>query len=197
MPSLPKHVSGIAQSLHSGSGLVVCAVALFLLMSLNFVPQAGAEPLELAIKATYLDKFVPFVEWPAATFAAADTPVAICVLASDPLAPLLEQTAVGQKDGNRPIVVRRLAQTDTASGCQILYYEPDDPAGTQIAQGVQNHPVLTVTSSGTEQASPAMITFVIDQNRVRFDIDDAAAAHAGLDIGSGLLALARTVKRAP
>lgn len=176
---------------------VVCAGALLLLASLNVTSRASAEPLELAIKATYLDKFVPFVEWPAATFAAPDTPLTICVLANDPLTPLLEQTTLGQKDGNRSVVVRRLVQTDAATGCQIFYYEPDDPAGTQIVQGIQNRPVLTVTSSGTEPASPAMITFVIDQNRVRFDIDDAAATRAGLDIGSGLLALARTVKRAP
>lgn len=173
---------------------IITAALLILLTSES---STLAEPLELAIKANYLERFAPFIEWPSTSFATADASLTICVLANDPLAPLLEQAAAGQKDGSRLIIVRRLGQTDSAAQCQIFYFEPDDPVGKQIAENLQNHPVLTVTSAAAEQQTPAIITFVIDQNRVRFDIDNTAASHAGLNIGSNLLALARTVRRTP
>jgi hypothetical protein len=156
---------------------------------------AVGEPLALAIKASYLPKFAPFVEWPPSAFVGPASPLTICVMANDPVAPLLEQAVTGRKDGDRPIEIRPLAQTDSADGCHILYFEPGDMAGAQIADSAKNHAILTV--SGPGPASHAMITLVIDENRMRFDIDDAMAAHAGLDIGSGLLALARKVTRAP
>ena len=41
-----------------------------------------------------------------------------------------------------------------------------------------------------------MISFVIEDNHVRFDIDDAMAAEGGLAISSKLLGLAHAVKHA-
>ena len=41
---------------------------------------AAMEPLEYQVKAAFLLNFTKFVEWPAAAFAAADSPIAICIL---------------------------------------------------------------------------------------------------------------------
>ncbi|HEY3777536.1 MAG TPA: YfiR family protein [Rhizomicrobium sp.] len=160
--------------------------------------QGGTSPpLELAAKATSLVKFAPFVDWPAAVFSTPDSPVTICVMDDDPLAPLVQQAASGQKAGNRALAVQRISPNGSADGCQIFYFEPDSQAGADIAEALRNRPVLTVTSSDSDVPKPAIITFSVDQNRVRFDIDNIAAAHAGLEIGSSLLALARNVKRVP
>ena len=50
---------------------------------------------------------------------------------------------------------------------------------------------MTVTDNGPQ----SIITFVTEQKQVRFDIDDALAAQAGLSISSKLLGLARNVKQ--
>lgn len=159
--------------------------------------QARSAPLELAVKATFLVKFAPFVDWPSAAFASADTPVTICVMTDDPLAPLLDEAVTGEKDGNRPIVAKRIAPDGTALGCHIFYFEPDSQAGATIAAGLRNRPVLTATSESNAPPPQAMVTFVADRNRVSFDIDNTAVSRAGLAIGSSLLALARNVTRAP
>jgi hypothetical protein len=159
---------------------------------------SGAAPsLEPAIEATYLYKFAPFVEWPPSAFSAPDSPLTICVPADDPLAGLLAHAADGQKDGDRPIAVRALGAADSAAGCHVLYLGSGNQAAAQLAQTVQDHPVLTVANSAGDPSIHAMIVFVVDNNRVRFDIDDAAAARAGVAISSNLLALARNVKPAP
>jgi hypothetical protein len=51
---------------------------------------------------------------------------------------------------------------------------------------------VTVTDSGL--SVHGMISFVIENNHVRFDIDDAMAAEGGLVISSKLLGLAHAVK---
>ena len=43
----------------------------------------------------------------------------------------------------------------------------------------------------------AIIRFVVEANRVRFDIDVAAASENGLSISSRLLGLARNVRQRP
>lgn len=175
-----------------GSG----AIALFALL-VGLCEAHAAPPLELAVKATFLVKFAPFVEWPPPVFSAPDSPVTFCVMADDPLAPLIEQAASGQKDGNRALAVQRIGPDGSANGCQVFYFEPDSQAGATIAGMLRNRPVLTATSAGGGSPAPAIVIFAVDGNRVRFDIDNMAAAHAGLDIGSNLLALARNVKQAP
>jgi len=54
--------------------------------------------------------------------------------------------------------------------------------------------VLTVTDSMTDPRSKGIINFVIDNNRVRFEIDNRAAAENGLTISSKLLSLAISVR---
>ena len=58
---------------------------------------------------------------------------------------------------------------------------------------MKGKPVVTVTDSGLK--AHGVISFVIEDNHVRFDIDDAAAAAGGLMISSKLLGLAHAVKR--
>jgi hypothetical protein len=54
-------------------------------------------------------------------------------------------------------------------------------------------PLLVVTSQAAE-GHKGIINFVIRDDRVRFEIDDAEAARRGLTISSKLLSLAVSVK---
>ncbi len=63
--------------------------------------------LEYAVKATYLYKLAPFVDWPPGTFTAADAPFDICVLGPDPFDDFLEKAVGGRKLGTHPFKVLR------------------------------------------------------------------------------------------
>jgi hypothetical protein len=58
---------------------------------------------------------------------------------------------------------------------------------------MKGKPVVTVTDSGLK--THGVISFLIESNHVRFDIDDAAAAQSGLVISSKLLGLAHAVRQ--
>src|SRR4051812_36383343 len=83
--------------------------------------RAQAPDLELAVKATYLYKLAPFVTWPAAALGSPDDPLVICIQGKDPFGAVVDRAVAGQRVGSHPIVVRRVARLDRASGCHIAY----------------------------------------------------------------------------
>jgi hypothetical protein len=64
-----------------------------------------------------------------------------------------------------------------------------------IIESVRGSGVLTVTDTGGSPGDIGIIDFVLKDNRVRFNVDDAAAEHNGLTISSRLLVLALNVKQ--
>ncbi|MEI9965605.1 MAG: YfiR family protein [Caulobacteraceae bacterium] len=156
---------------------------------------ARANPLETAIKATFLYKFAAFVDWPDRAFPSPNSPVTICVVGKDPLGPTLDRAVNGQRLGARPITVRRVARLDAQSGCQILYAaSPKDSA--DALKAAHGAPILTVTDAMPDgvDSSGGIIQFVVRENHVRFYIDEAQAQGSGLSINAKLLSLAVSVK---
>lgn len=153
---------------------------------------AVAQSLEYPVKAAYLYKFGPFVEWPAGAFDSAVSPLTVCIVGDDPFGPVLDRALDGQAVGQHPVAVRRLDRLDRNSACHVAYV-----AGSRrqsVAEGlagVRGAPVLTVTDSGGPRG---IVHFVVKDNRVRFHIDDQAAAQNGIVISSKLLSLALSVK---
>ncbi len=174
----------------------VFAHAFSVLILLLSIAPADAGPLEYAVKATFVPKFAPFVQWPAAAIGPPGTPLVICVQGDDPVAALTERAAAGQVAWSRPVAVHRLAVIGASSGCHIAYIAGSSaqPLGQALA-ALRRAPVLTVTDAGATKGGRGMIDFALSGDRVTFDIDDAAAAESGLIISSKLLGLARSVNR--
>ena len=173
----------------------MAALAACVLAGIGGAMPAQAQNLELAVKATYLYKFAPFVEWPASAFETEVTPLSICVQGEDPFGPVLDHAVAGQRVGSHPVVVRRMARVERGSGCHILYAGGSRAQSASDAlRAVRGASVLTVTDSGHETGAHGIIQFRIKEGRVRFDIDDAAAAEDRLAISSKLLSLALTVR---
>lgn len=166
-------------------------VALLILTTLPFRPlQAEEQGLELAVKATYLVKFEPFVSWPAASFADPAAPFVLCVAEPDPFGPLLEKAADGLHAGSHPILIQRIGDAGESAKCKLLYI--GRAASAPKPADFRGKPVLTITDAAPEERR-GIIDFRIVDGRVRFTIDDAAAAESGLSISSKLLSLAVSV----
>ena len=157
--------------------------------------RAQDAAVEYAVKATYLYKFVPFVQWPAAAFASPTSPVILCVVGGGGFSTTLDQAVSGERVEGRPVLSRQLPAVDSDSGCHVLY--TSGSVAQSVSQGlaaVQGKPVLTVTDSPPAAGAKGIVNFVLADNRVRFEIDNQAAAKNGLLISSKLLSLAVSVK---
>jgi hypothetical protein len=161
------------------------------------VGAAGAadETLEYPVKAAFLAKFGGFVEWPAGAFATPGSPLQLCVLGEGPVAAAIDRAIGGQQAGSRAIELRRLKAPRAEAGCHVLYIAASEaPRQAQVLEGVRGTPVLTVTDTKPGSGPVGIINFVVRDERVRFDIDDEAAAQNKLAISSKLLAIALSVK---
>jgi hypothetical protein len=168
-----------------------------LLLMLAFCDGARAQDssLELAVKATYLYKLAPFVEWPDVVFNTPTAPLQICIAGQDPFGVLLDQAVAGQRVGVRAIELRRIARVERNSDCHVLYAggTPTQPVDAML-RAVRGMAVLTVTDGPLPPQSRGIVHFVVQGGRVRFELDDQAAAVNSLVLSAKLLSLAVAVR---
>lgn len=151
---------------------------------------AQPQTLEYPIKAQFLHKFTPFIEWPDTAFEQPNSPMVLCVVGRDPFGAALDRATAGQRLGPRPFVVRRLTRIDAASGCHLAYLSTNSEQTPGAAlQALRGAAVVTVTDDAVASGTHGVIHFVIRDSRVRFIINATAAAHGGVQISSKLLAL--------
>lgn len=158
-------------------------------------PAQRGVSLEYAVKATYLYKLAPFVNWPPATFDAPDQPFRICVAGKDPFDDYLQHAVAGRSLGTHPFEVLRLETLTPDAQCQIVFISRLSGQDVQQAlAAVSGKPVLTVVDSTEARAGGGIVQFVIERGRVRFVIDTGAAARNHITISSKLLNLALAVR---
>ena len=167
---------------------------------LALICWAGGEPAraqsvsEQAVKAGFLFNFVKFTQWPGAR-EADRSPLVICTPGTQALD---GQFALLQ---GRPVVTRAI-ETRTAippgewHRCQVLFVsEGDGHRMESVTRTLGSLPVLTVSDVSDFAQAGGMIGMRIEDNRVRFDVNLAAAQRAGLTLNSQMLKLAGQVLR--
>jgi hypothetical protein len=156
--------------------------------------QAQSQAGEYHVKAAFLFHFVQLVEWPASALGNEINPITLCVIGEDPFRGDLEATIAGKTVGGRVMVVRHLKSAEDFQGCQVLFVSGHDPArfGRLLAE-LKDGPILTVGESDGFVEQGGMVGFLVEGNKVRFEINVEAAERAKLKISSRLLLLAKTV----
>ncbi len=177
------------------------AAIIALLAGLATGPAAGQPngqsvdlPLEYRVKAAYLLNFTRFIDWPPSAFRDPAAPISICILGKDPFGRALDATIEGEKVNSRKLVVRRIQEMPAPESCHIVYIG-DRPKDLPATLASLPPGVLTVGEGEAFLRDGGMIAFVLDNRRVRFDIDQSASAKAELKLSSKLLSVARAVER--
>jgi hypothetical protein len=183
-------------------GILIIALS----VSLSWAPGALAQDRdssnssEYLIKAGFIFNFAKFVEWPQATFAQPDSPIVIGILGTDPFGALIDQIVQDKKIGGRGFVVKRLkwgADLKDLRECKILFVGASERAHIdELVQIVRGLPILTVGETPGFAEHGGVIRLVLEDNRVRFEVNVDAAHQAGLTISSRLLTLARIIQQA-
>jgi YfiR/HmsC-like len=177
--------------------LAFLAVLLSLLLAGAGQPgraQTAAE--EYRVKAAFIFHFAQLVDWPADTPIDTENSLFLCTLGEDPFQGALEGSVAGKPIGNRVIRIRHLAQAQDLQSCQILFIgKAQSKRIPALVTALHHAPVLTVGETAGFVGAGGMIGFLLEDNKVRFGINLAAAESARLKIGSRLLMLAQTVVR--
>jgi hypothetical protein len=154
--------------------------------------QEGAGSVEYPVKAAFLYNFMRYVQWPERSAAE----MTVCILGRDPFGPAIDRALVGKAVGGRQVTVRRLATAATSQACAVLFV----PASAMREWGAAHsrlggEPVLTVGETRGFTEAGGVIGFVVEANRLQFEVNQSAADAARLRLSSRLLGLAHSVRR--
>jgi hypothetical protein len=151
------------------------------------VPAQETTASEPALKAAIVFTLAKFTEWPPNHMSDRLT---LCVLASpEPLVAAFIALDAKPVQG-RQLRVRRLSPKDDPAGCHIMF-SSEQPALLAPAHGR-----LTVGDARQFADSGGMVGLVTANDRIRLEVNAAAAQAAGLKFSSQLLRLARVVGKA-
>lgn len=180
-----------------------------LLLALCVGPQVRAEATgsrEYQIKAAFLYNFLMFVDWPQEKMANSDAPITIGIIGNDKFKDAFEPVKDKLVNGRKVIITRfkpfeemkKSDQTvqdkeiESIRKCHLLYIcSSEEALFKEIINLINGYGVLTVASMEKFTGSGGgIINFIMEEDKVRFEINITSAKQAKIQIRSQLLKLA-------
>lgn len=179
---------GSARFVKLPAALITCAVTLA-----AGVPANNQEVIdEYQVKALFLYNFTKFFAWPKDP---AEDSFCIGTIGQDPFSGALEQVVQKRASSGRTFHVEHYRTAAEARNCHIVFIPASDVKRIRAALDVlAGSSVLTVGESAGFCENGGIVNFALIEGTVRFEINPAAAARAGLRVSSKLLNLARIAR---
>lgn len=166
--------------------------------ALSVAQEPYGAAAEYQVKAAFLYKFCFYIEWPPTAFVSATSPIMIGIAGPDTFIAELENITRGQMINGRALQVRRIDGSKALADVHLLFVtSAQQSLLPQFVAQVQKTPPLIVTESPQSLEDGGGINFVIQGNRIRFDVDLDATNRQGLRLSAQLLKVARTVRGEP
>ena len=163
---------------------------LFFIVAIGSVNVAAQAHNEYRVKAAFILNFARFVEWPPNAYSESGVLV-VGIIGDDHFSGSLDQLNGTTVNGRR-IAIRRFKFGDYLRGCQILFVSSSERNRLgKILESVKGGSVLTIGELASFNQSGGVIKFVIQDYKVRFEINSGAAGQARLKISSKLMALSK------
>ncbi len=188
------------------------------LVSLAAAPQAWADPApnaEYAVKAVFMYNFLKFVDWPKDKVSDSNEPLVIGVLGVDKFKTAFDAIEQETVDG-RKIIVKRFKgideleeagekepqgphpQLELIRTSHLLFVCPSEKQHIKETLGyVEGSYTLTVADTEGFLEQGGIINLLLEDDKVRFEINLTAAKRAGIQIRSKLLRLAKRTYQPP
>lgn len=168
-------------------------------MTCSFAVPTGvfaqrSDPNEYQVKATYLYNFGKYVKWPEALPLSKGNSFAVCVFGQDPFGAILDSTLAGETLDGKPVVLRRISKPPDALECRILFISSAEEKHLKEILTALNSGVLTVSDMPNFTRRGGMIQFLLDGNKVRFEVNLASVENGKLVLSSELLKVAASVR---
>ncbi len=138
-------------------------------------------------KALYIYNFLKYIEWPE-SYKSGD--IVIGVMGSSSIVKELETIAGAQKVGNQNLKIKSFAGSDDIGDCHLLYISSSKGSLIpQIISKVSNHNTLLVSDTKGGIQMGTAINFIMDGDKLKFEICKGHIEKKGLKVGGALLSL--------
>jgi hypothetical protein len=180
-----------------GRGWARSLAAVLLAVLAGAVAVASEPPVsrEYQVKAAFLLNFLQFVEWPATAFETPEEPVRIGILGDDPFGRAMERTVLGETVRGHPLVVRRSTDPAGLNDCHLVFVARSERERLdRVLTELSRFPILTVGDTEGFARRGGVINFLLEDKKVRFEINPLAAKRQNLQPSAQLLNLGRIVE---
>lgn len=153
---------------------------------------AGSSEYEL--KAAFIFNFIKFVEWSNRSGIDHLDSLPLCILGKDPFGTAIDKLE-GKKVQEYTVHIKRLTSLNDNSGCRVLFISQSETDKLPKLFDVlsQKKGILTISDIKGFASNGGVIELVLNENRVRFIVNTAAAKNSDLYLSSKILRLANVV----
>jgi YfiR/HmsC-like len=170
---------------------------IFAALLLGPAAKAQAPMGESAVKAMFVYNFLKFVEWPSAASTAPGESFVVCIIGEGETPDAVQHFLEAKTIGDQALVVRRARWDESLAGARAVFVvERDSKRLRHILDAAATAGVLTIGEGDGFTTYGGVIGLLVENRKVRFDVDTSAAQTARLRVSSKLLALSRTVRSA-
>jgi len=160
--------------------------------------QTSSTLSQAQLGAAFVFNFAKFTEWPSQAFSDSAAPLTVCFLGAEEVRSAFQEISAGKAVNGRPVLVRDVKSAGEVLDCRVVYM---DSANSALFSGVLKNARqrcgLVIGTSDDFLARGGIIKLLVENNRMRFDVNIGAAGRAKIRLSSKLLALARSVVDLP
>jgi hypothetical protein len=159
----------------------------FLLIS---ICDLCAQDVNSKIKSIFIYNFTKYVEWPASQ-KQGDFIIGVLGSSNPNLIKELEKMALLSKIGTRGFVVKVYNSVDEIGKCQLLFItaEKSSSITAAVAKVAKNSTLVIGENTGLIKKG-AVINFVYQENKQKFELSKTNAERFGLTVSSSLVSMA-------
>lgn len=171
-----------------------CLAAALLCFAALMPGQVRAVSIE-TLKLSYIYNFVKYVRWPGEALGSNQNYYTVCIAwdeVYEKAKNLLESGSVG----GRSIVVRDAKQLSDLNECHVLYMREQDKTGRRLLNrlpSLSDRPVLTISDQENFIDRGGIVGFILQGDKLKFEINLKQAKAVNLYINSRVLVLALKV----
>ena len=162
----------------------------FILILLAAEVSRADSASEHELKAAYLYHIINFVNWPDNDFPKEGQKIEVCFIANDDFKQILK-TIEKKPVRDRLIRVRQLSGEVLPSSCNMLFVHKVQITNLQdLLVEANKHNILTIGDSPRFAEMGGMIGFVVDQDRIRLEVNLITIKDTKLKVSAKLLEIA-------
>lgn len=155
----------------------------------------GAEATEYGDKAVFITRFASLVEWPAAAFPDADSPVVFCVFGDYRFGTALAEAARGAKLHGRRTELRWIRNKKELHECHVLFMSrSEEKRYAALLAELKSESILTIGESPAFLDAGGMVHVYPGEGALWFEINLPAAEEAHLKLSARLITLAHGIR---
>jgi hypothetical protein len=174
--------------------IIAMGICLSLALGASAQTLDSSDSSEYLIKAGFIYNFAKLVGWPGGAFAQPDSPIVIGILGTDPFGGIIDRILADKKVDARRFVIKRLKWGMDFKDCDILFIGASEAVHLEeVIRAVKGLPILTIGETPGFARRGCIINLIVEDNKVRFEVNLDAAKQADLNISSRLLALAKII----